>query len=149
MCHCSVRYTRECLCFAKCTTRFSICDEGHHLLSCFPASHMCSSFPSTSVRYLQQNNEGHAQYQSLFGQAPKHAAVVRVRIMAAQFLLWQQIVTRMVDSGLKNVFKFSRGHWWWRQDSARICRFIGDEELGKTSDPMDRPQRAFSVEKAS
>ena len=29
------RYTRECLCFAKCTTRFSVCDEGHHLLSCF------------------------------------------------------------------------------------------------------------------
>ena len=31
------RYTRECLCFAKCTTRFSVCDEGHHLLSCFVA----------------------------------------------------------------------------------------------------------------
>ena len=70
---------------------------------------MCFSFPSTSVRYLRQNNEGHSHYQSLFGQAPKHAAVVRVRIMAAQFLLWQQIVTSMVDSGLKNVFKFSGG----------------------------------------
>ena len=31
------RYTREGLCFAKCTTRFSVCDEGHHLLSCFVA----------------------------------------------------------------------------------------------------------------
>ena len=28
------RYTRECLCFAKCTTRFSVFGEGHHLL-CF------------------------------------------------------------------------------------------------------------------
>ena len=111
---------------------------------------MCFSFPSTSVRNLQQNNEGHTHYQSLFGQAPKHAAVVRVRIMAAQFLLWQQIVTSMVDSGLENVLKFSGGHWVVEsQDSARICRFIGGEEMRKTSDPVDRPQRAFSVEKAS
>ena len=37
LCAACDRYTRECLCFAKCTTRFSVCDEGHHLLSCFVA----------------------------------------------------------------------------------------------------------------
>ena len=119
------RYRRECLCFVKCTTQFSVCDQGHHLLSCFRASLMCFSFPSTSVWHLQQNNKGHTLYQPLFGQAPKHATVVRVRIMAAQVPLWQQIVTSMVDNGLKNVFKICRRSLAVEsQDSARIVASI-------------------------
>ena len=138
------RYTRECLCFAKCTTQFSVCDDRHHLLSYFRASHICFSFPSTSVRHLQQNNDGHTHCQSLFGQAPKHTAVVRVRIMAAQVPLWQQIVTSMDDSGLKNIFTFCRRSLAVEsQDSARVCRLNGGKEIRKTSDLVDRPQRAF------
>ena len=32
------------------------------------------------------------------------------------------------------------------QDSTRYCRFIGGEEMRKTSDPVDRSQRAIFCE---
>ena len=105
---CSVRgFTRECLCFAKCRIRFSVCDKGHpFVFPIFGLPHV-PFLSSPSLSFFQASIKVH---QLLLVKSPKQTAVASLREMAAQIPLWQQITTSMEDGGLKSIFDLANVH---------------------------------------
>ena len=74
----------------------------------FSASHICLSSPSLSS--FPNKHEGHTHISRSLVKSPKQTAVARVREMAAQVPLWQQIVTNAEDGGLKSIFDLATVH---------------------------------------